>query len=58
MPKAEQVAWNCTYKAELPALSKEKVRAILRRLDRYAREVDDDLSRKEQMEHETELLNI
>jgi hypothetical protein len=49
-------AFYAIYKAEFPALSKEKVRAILRRLDRYAREVDDDLSRKEQLRHDTELL--
>jgi hypothetical protein len=41
-------AFYATYKAELPVLSKENVRAVLRRLDRYAREVDDDLSRKGQ----------
>jgi hypothetical protein len=43
-------AFYAIYKAEFPALSRQNLRTILRRLDRYAREVDDDSSRKDQPE--------
>lgn len=51
-------AFYAIYKTELPALSRENVRAILRRLDRYAREVDDDSTRKDQADPDIELPNI
>jgi hypothetical protein len=38
-------AFYTAYKAELPHLTAEQIRMLYRRLDRYAREVEDDSAR-------------
>jgi hypothetical protein len=38
-------AFYSAYKTELPHLTAEQIRMIYRRLDRYAREVEDDAAR-------------
>jgi hypothetical protein len=38
-------AFYAIYREALPLLTKAQLDTILRRLDRYAREVDDDMSR-------------
>ena len=38
-------AFYAAYRAALPALTREQLSRIERRLDRYAREVDDDATR-------------
>jgi hypothetical protein len=38
-------AFYTAYKAELHQLTAEQIRTIYRRLDRYAREVEDDAAR-------------